>query len=548
MIKKISMSTKHLFWIFALATAVLFDQLFWDKPGGINFFIFILLAILGGLIPMWVGRVTIPWTSYLLMLPALLFSAFTFIRAEPMTTVMNGVLALGSLVLFAISLRRGDWFLYDFRDHLLNGLKFALNALIGGILFFIEKDQVDPGTEQTAEAASQPTEPQPKPAAKPGLAFLRGILLALPLLLVFALLLASADPVFGSRLFDLFTWFDPENLGEYLFRLGYILAIAYILLGVYFFGWVRSLESCQKHKDSPPRSLLGTIEAGVILGAVNLLFLSFVIIQFTYLFGGDQNITIEGFTYAEYARRGFFELLAVAIISALLFYALSQVTERKAQAQKWIFTALGLALVILVSVMLLSAYTRLSLYEEAYGFTRLRTFTHIFMIWTGVGLIALAVLEVTRQMKRLPLILILMAMLFGLTINLLNVDGFIVHQNLQRALAPAQAELEEPLDAGYLTELSFDAVPPLAAYYRDENLPGNLHQALSAVLACWLETRDLPKQIPWSSWHYARSAAAAELSDIKESLPDFRYYQSEDPWGWFVEINEVAYPCSSGWD
>ncbi|HUM71224.1 MAG TPA: DUF4173 domain-containing protein, partial [Chloroflexota bacterium] len=73
----------------------------------------------------------------------------------------------------------------------------------------------------------------------------------------------------------------------------------------------------------PRRCSLGYIETITLLVAVNLLFLVFVVIQFTYLFGGVAYLQVDNFSYAEYARRGFFELLLVVILSASLILGLN---------------------------------------------------------------------------------------------------------------------------------------------------------------------------------------------------------------------------------
>ena len=546
---KFILKYRNLLWLFAILTGLAFDQLFWQKPGGISFFIFILLAVLGGLIPMWVENITIPWTSYLLLLPVLIFSAFTFIRAEPMTTLMNGLLTVGSLILLTISLRNGDWARYDFKDHVLNLLKFILNCLIGGVAFFL-KTQPKPNQQtDSQDRARKEGKNQDGAKRQTRMAYMRGVLLALPIVILLALLLASADPVFGSRILGIFDWFSFEDIGELIFRLTYILILAYLLLGAYFFGLVKSPELNHKSQDdSQDKFFIGTIETSVVFGALNLLFLGFVIIQFTYLFGGDQNISIEGFTYAEYARRGFFELVAVAVISGLIFSVLSRVTERKTPIQKWMVSGLGLTLLALVGIILVSAYTRLTLYEDAYGFTRLRTFTHVFIFWTGGMLAALAFLEVTQKMKRLPFVLILMLMAFGLTINILNVDGFIVKQNVQRAVNPPTEDVDNQLDVAYLSELSLDSVPPLSSNFKDESLPEDLRQKIGGVLACQFTARDLTEKTPWTSWHFARSQAFTQLQDLEDELSGYRVYQSEDPWGWFVDINGDSFPCNAPWD
>ncbi len=549
MTKNIIMKQKYLFWLFAIIAALSFDQLFWEKPFGINFFIFVIMAVLGGLLPMWIGKISIPWTSYVLLVPMVLFAAFTFIRSEPLTTLMNVLLTFGFLILFTIALRNGAWFKYEFRDHIINFLTFLLHGLIGGVLFFVKIKSGQKESNKSIKTSNELQTSQNSGKRTKRNAYLRGLLLALPIVLIFAALLAAADPVFGSKIFGIFDWFEFDQLGEYLFRLFYVFIIAYLLLGAYFFGLVKSADLHKETREGfHETTFLGTIEAGMILGAVNLLFLSFVFVQLKYFFGGDQNVTIEGFTYAEYARRGFFELLAVTIISGILFYSLSRITERKAKTQKQIFTGLSLVLVALVAIILVSAYTRLTLYEDAYGFTRLRTFTHVFMIWTGVILVSLGALEISQKMKHLPVVLIFSLMLFGLTINILNVDGFIVQQNIERGITRHNGESDESLDSAYLSELSFDSIPPLTSYYLDTQVPEDLRLEIGGVLACRQETFDLPDRVPWTSWHYARSKAISQLQNLQEKLSDYRVFHSDNPWGLFAEINQETFPCSSTWD
>ena len=112
-------------------------------------------------------------------------------------------------------------------------------------------------------------------------------------------------------------------------------------------------------------------------------------------------------------------------------------------------------LVGLVAVILVSAFQRLLLYEAAYGFTRLRAYTHIFMLWLGVLLLVTAFLEGFGQLRYFALAPFLVCLGFGLTLNIVNVDAFIVRQNL------APPCIKHELDAAYLASLSDDAAPAL---------------------------------------------------------------------------------------
>jgi hypothetical protein len=535
---------KNLYWVLAVVAAFSFDQLFWKKPGGINFFLFVLVALLGGLVPFWLEKIKIPWVSYLLLLPVAYFAGMTVFRSEPMTNVMNGMITLGSVVLFTITVRNGEWMRNNLKDYLVNLFKFALNCFAGGILFFLKVKQPE-NISETTEPLGNVQRPATRKSARKWLPYLRGVLLAIPILVVLALLLAAADPVFSNRLEGLFNWFDIDHLGEYIFRLTYIIVIAYLLLGAYYFGLVESEKLEASPKDKPfVKPFLGMIETSIIMVAINLLFLTFVILQFTYLFGGSENISIEGFTYAEYARRGFFELLAVALISLGLFYVLSQVTCREKRTQRWLFSILGVVLIAQVGVILASAYTRLMLYEQAYGFTRLRTFTHLFILWMGCLLVAVVVLELARKLNRLPLVLILFIFGFGVTVNLFNVDRFITEQNVSRAMLPQNEEVFYTLDTGHLFILSYDSIPSLVNFYNDANLPADLHDQIGGILACRLASQDLPNRIPWSSWQASRARAVNLLQEQADSLSQYPVTWAG---GWFVEVNGETISCT-GYD
>ena len=550
---------KHLVWILAVLAGFSFDRLFWEKPGGINFFIFILLIILGGLIPIWLEKIHISWFSYGLLLPIAFFAWMTAIRAEPFTIATNVLITLSTLILLSITLLNGSWHKFRIRDHALNLFKFLLNSIIGGILFFTKITRSDtPSANAETKDLSDTNFEEPVTGAEAGASkvkrnrfikkaapYLRGILLAFPILAILTALLASADPVFNDRIQNLFSWFEIESLGEYAFRLFYSLTFAYLILSAYYFSIVESKKWLEKKQEErQPGSLLGSIEASIILGGINLLFLLFVILQFTYLFGGQKNITVEGFTYAEYARRGFSELLAVALISLVVFYVLSMITKRDSKAKQWSFSGLGLFLVGHVAIILASAFTRLTLYEAAYGFTRLRTLTHVFMIWTGMLLFGVAVLDLVKKVDRMPTLLILMIFGFGLSINLLNVDRFIVKQNVTRSM-PSSDEYHAPeLDTGYLYALSFDSISPLVAFYTNPDTPPKLQADIGGVLACRLATLDPSQIYPWTSWHYARAEAIEMLkaqSGVLEAYP-----VSEDN-GLFVEVNGEIRPCN-GYD
>ncbi|MEA3350089.1 MAG: DUF4153 domain-containing protein, partial [Chloroflexota bacterium] len=362
-------------WVTAFFLGIAFDILFWKKTPGISFAIFVALVISSGIIILAEDGIRPARSSLWLLLPICFFAVMTFVRAEPLTTFLNYALTLVFMAFFALSFIGGRWLSYSISDYVAGIVRLGLSA-IGRPLTFITE------TRKQREQAGVES------GMKKFLPILRGLLIALPIVAIFASLLSSADLVFAQHIEDLIELLRIEKLPEYILRGILILIIAYILVGILLYAARKSQDEKLIGEEKPLLApFLGFTEASIVLGSVILLFAAFVMVQIRYFFGGQVNINIEGYTYAQYARRGFGELVAVAVFSLLLFLGLSSITRRKQDNQKKVFSGLGITLVSLVLVMLVSAFERLSLYEAVYGFSRLRTYPHVFMIWLGALLV-----------------------------------------------------------------------------------------------------------------------------------------------------------------
>ncbi len=529
--------------LLSLFLAWCFDQLFWQKAPGISFFTFVVLCLAGGALITWWEGFRPARTSLWLLLPALFFAAVTFIRQEPFTTAISVLIVLGAMVLLALTWRGGQWLRYSLSDYVMGGLRLAGSALARPIGVLFGKTPPPSRLGEPAEGEQSPAAPQLS-RRKAVFAVLRGLLLALPVIALLAALLASADPIFSKALDDFLKIFRIENLGEYIFRAIYILIGAYLLTGVYLHAAGPSREEKLIGVEKPwLKPFLGWTEAVVVLGCVDLLFAFFVAIQFRYFFGGATNINLAGYTYAEYARRGFGELVAVAVISLLLFLGLGAITRRSAGRQRGIFSGLGVGLVALVAAILVSAFQRLLLYEAAYSFTRLRTYTHVFMVWVGILLLATVLVELFGRLRAFALALVLVLVGFAASLSLLNVDGFIAGENVARAAAaPAGSEAVE-LDTGYLVGLSDDAVPALVEQFQSKALSPALHDDIGAVLACRARIAELKyHSVPWPSYHWARSRAITLYAQYSRLLAAYPVAVDQES-GLAVKVQGSTRPC-----
>jgi hypothetical protein len=326
---------------------------------------------------------------------------------------------------------------------------------------------------------------------------------------------------------DFVELFRLENLPEYIFRAIYISILAYMLAGVILHAASRSTDEKLLGLEKPLlASFLGFTEAAVVLGSVIALFTLFVAIQFQYFFGGQANIHLDGFTYAEYARKGFGELVTVAFFALLLFLGLSAIVRRETASQQKAFSILGVVLVALIGVMLVSAYQRLVLYETAYGFTRLRTYTHVFMIWVAALLAAVVVLDIFQRQRAFAIAALLASLGFAASLSGMNVDGFIARQNIQRAMQG------QDLDVGYLASLSSDAVPVLVDLYHSPAPDQTTHDRLGAALACIQFQADATKgqkDTSWQAFHLSKLWADQAIRTTFDDLKNYRIDTSAWP-------------------
>ncbi len=530
------MKRPNVLWIVALALGWLFDFMFWKHAPGINFVIYVVLCLIGGFLALVWNGIKPSWKSLLLLIPILFFAAMTFIRQEPMSLFLSYAFPLTLLGVLAATYLGGRWLQYSLADYVANLFKLAGGMLARPFIFLSEQKK-----QAEAEGKANGTKAGARSGWKRTWAVLRGLLIALPIVAVLASLLASADLVFAARLDDFIELFRLERLPEYIFRGIYILVGAYALAGAILHAGQKSQDEKLIGVEKPlVPPFLGFTEAAVVLGAVNLLFAAFVVIQFQYFFGGQTNIGIEGYTYAEYARKGFGELVAVAFFSLLLFLSLSAVVKRDNATQRWTFSGLGLLLVALVGVMLFSAFQRLVLYEAAYGFTRLRAYTHVFMIWLGVLLAVLVVLDILRKERLFALAAVLASIGFAATLTMLNVDGFIVRQNVTRAVQG------EELDAAYLASLSTDSVPDLVTALQDEGLPAGTRDAVGAALACRVDAATGDPDDNWRSFTFSRLWADTALKQVEGILDN--YTIQGDSWPVQVETPMgETYDCWTGY-
>lgn len=524
------------FLIAGLIVAWIFDLFFYKQPFGIAFSIWVWTAIILLFVIGAVEKVKPAKPTILLAILTAIFSLGPLFRVEPFTRVISTITTLAGLMMVVATYRHGYWIWFRIIDYisqffLLVGASFS-RALV---LIFPPKEKNDdalPGENNRGKSQRNHTV----------WAIFRGIGLALPIIFIFSALFAAADPIFENRLTQLLNIFKIENIVEYIFRFFYILLFAYIFTGVFLHA-IYPERKTEKPDPSKPwiKTFLGNIETSIILTSVNILFLSFLIIQFRYFFGGKTNISLTGFTYSEYARRGFGELIAVAVISLVLYLILHGITTNQSTKQTVRLSILNGFLFIQVLIILFSSFQRLVLYETAYGFSRLRTYSTVFIPWLAFLILAVIVLEFMRKQGFFPLALFVTVLGFVGTIILFNVDSFIATRNIQRAVISNHEGYA--LDYDYLNQLSNDALPViLNAFLSGDSAVVN---PSAAYLACrWDEFTNQTEPSPWQGFNFSDQRAKNLLSLNQSSIQNYQVTEEDEYGTKIVTIGIIEYWCS----
>lgn len=498
----------------ALAVGTAVDLLFRGHAPGINVPLAFALLLVAGAILAGPSRIRgIDPLDAWLAPAALVLAAFVAIRADPALVLVDvaGAVILGGAALVSLG---GRALLRSDASSIAAGAGEMVVATILGAAPALGAVRSVPGP--------RPRRTLPRWAGP----LLRGGLFAAPLLVVFAALFAAADAVFATAAGQVLEIPFRLPLAELAERTATILVVAWAAAGALAVAaGVRVL-----HRPPPapvpfsaPPEAQGTPVAGsppgvglrighdeglVVLLAVDALFAAFVGLQVAYLFGGQDTLASTGLTHAEYARRGFFELLAAAALAAAVVATLDARVRRRSRA----FVAAAVGLVGLTGVTLVSSFLRLRLYQDAYGWTELRFWVLLSIGWLAVALVALAALVALDRSRRLVHVLGVLGVAAVLVANLAGPQRFVAERNLERAVDPAlvPADGRAGLDAAYLASLGDDAVPAMVAAL--PRLPDDDARAVRAHL----ETRRRalasdPAVAGWPAWNLSREQARAAL-------------------------------------
>ena len=390
---------------------------------------------------------SVPADARWLLAPALALSVLFAVRDSEYLVAYNTLAFFATLALLATAISRGTEHRVlesRFRELAQSAVVVGINTFVGMIALLLS----DVSFRQVAGARG----------AGRAIAALRAALVAIPLLLVFGSLFASADPVFARLASDVFR-IDAATVASHLAVTG--------IIAWFVGGLLRAtvLSSGPTFNIPFPDGALGLTEVATALGSLIVLFAAFVVVQLRYFFGGDALVqATAGMSYADYARRGFFELVTVAALVLPVLLSANVLLRRATATADVVFRALSGTLLGLLGIIMYSAIARMQLYMSVYGLSMDRLLATVFMGWLAIVFVWFAA-TVLRGRERLFTAGVLVSGWATLiALNVADPAGYVARFDI------ARAERGKEVDVRYIASLGADAVPALARHLAKERV------------------------------------------------------------------------------
>ncbi len=279
---------------------------------------------------------------------------------------------------------------------------------------------------------------------------LLGIVASIPVLFIILLLLSEADMVFADMTGKILRVFFASDI---------LYIAAMVVFG--FFVCYCSLCGVLYHSGREKKRSITKADPTIAVTFMTMLCLVYALfcaIQLVFLFSNGVFTLPEQYTFAEYARKGFFELLTVTIIN-LIILLLCNALFRESRLLRFLVACMTACTFIMIA----SATYRMLLYIGAYHLTFLRLFVLLVLLMDALALTGIIIAQYKKDFPLFwycVLVIFLCYIPFSFSKPDYQIASYLVNHQ----------EVLNMEDMSYLTgELSLDAAPVVLPLFSEDN-------------------------------------------------------------------------------
>ncbi len=478
----------------SIILSILQSILFWDKKPGISVLIFVIATFAILIYTMYKNDSIKNKKALGFSVPIILLGATYFIFNNLFFKKINGIAIIILFFIMCIYLNKDKIKIPQFFYKILTIIMGTLES-IAEVLSYLKKFKINIKYQNNEKIFK----------------ILKAILISLPIVAIVIILLMSADSIFADLFSGIFELIGKIKSFAGLTNIAGRITVI-IILFLFFAGFLINISSkntmfTQEDEEQESHGIkIENITINTILTILNIIYLIFSTIQFTSLFSQIGNA--EGFNYAEYAREGFFQLMFVSFINfGVLFVA--NINKKEIEINSKIYKKImSLLIIVFTIIIIISAFYRMNLYEQEYGYTYLRLFVY-FILATEVILTIPIILYILEKNINLLKSSIIIVTTMYVVLNFINIDNLIAKRNIDRYFENSG---KRTIDIDYLMEnTGTDAVQEMLRLLnaKDKNISRRVKEYLKSGKE---EYEDKKKY--WQEFNLSKLNAEILLEDL----------------------------------
>ena len=478
----------------SIILSILQSILFWDKKPGISVLIFVIATFAILIYTMYKNDSIKNKKALGFSVPIILLGATYFIFNNLFFKKINGIAIIILFFIMCIYLNKDKIKIPQFFYKILTIIMGTLES-IAEVLSYLKKFKINIKYQNNEKIFK----------------ILKAILISLPIVAIVIILLMSADSIFADLFSGIFELIGKIKSFAGLTNIAGRITVI-IILFLFFAGFLINISSkntmfTQEDEEQESHGIkIENITINTILTILNIIYLIFSTIQFTSLFSQIGNA--EGFNYAEYAREGFFQLMFVSFINfGVLFVA--NINKKEIEINSKIYKKMmSLLIIVFTIIIIISAFYRMNLYEQEYGYTYLRLFVY-FILATEVILTIPIILYILEKNINLLKSSIIIVTTMYVVLNFINIDNLIAKRNIDRYFENSG---KRTIDIDYLMEnTGTDAVQEMLRLLnaKDKNISRRIKEYLKSGKE---EYEDKKKY--WQEFNLSKLNAEILLEDL----------------------------------